>query len=89
MSGTSDPATDPIGTVRREDYAVGYSVWLRFSPSASIGNEWTCVHSTDWRHVESTLPHVDVAAFPVIGVVPGTPAADATLADQLTNERSR
>lgn len=67
-------STDEIGTVRREDHEDGYSIWLRFSPNATPGNEWTCVHSTDWPRIESTRSPDEVAAFPVIGVVPGTPA---------------
>lgn len=77
----TDPSTDPVGTVRREEHEGGYSIWQRHQPDATRGNEWTCVWSTARGNIECTAPHPAVADFPVIGAVPGTPAAEPDAAD--------
>lgn len=70
----SDPAVDLVGTVRRETWPGGYSTWVRFCEGATPGNEWTCLHSTEWPRIDCTRGHEEMTVWPVIGAVPGTPA---------------
>ena len=71
--------TDPVGTVRREDYDGGYSIWLRARTTVD-GEFWVCIHASSsapgnpgmaW---EGWGPIEDYTA--IIGAVPGTPAAE-------------
>lgn len=65
-------AEEPIGLVRIEQRDGGHSTWQHVG--GTPGNEWMCVWSS--RGEEGcTLPPDGVAAFPVAGAVPGTPAA--------------
>jgi hypothetical protein len=69
---------DPAGTLRREDHADGYSLWVRvvntgyglLPPTAA----WVCVWSTARGNCGNTLPVGCLYDTPIIGVVPGSPA---------------
>lgn len=79
----TDPSTDPVGTVRREDHEGGYSIWIRVGRSMFEGYgsnavvfvkpAWRCVYSTVNGNSGATF--AEIPDFPVIGAVPGTPAA--------------
>lgn len=71
---------DLIGTVRREDFESGHSIWVRLDADATPGNEWSCVWSTYWSNIGCTRSPAAVADDLVIGAVPGTPAAAGLLA---------
>jgi len=72
---------DPIGTVRREDFESGHSIWVRLDSDATPGNEWSCVWSAYWSNIGCTRSPAAVADDPIIGAVPGTPAAAGLLAE--------
>jgi len=72
-------SADLVGTVRREDYDGGYSIWLRARTTAA-GEHWVCVHSSapgnpgmGWGQGWAPIEDHTV----IIGAVPGTPAAEA------------
>ncbi|WP_027930737.1 hypothetical protein [Amycolatopsis thermoflava] len=74
--------SDPIGTIRREDHyhGDGYSIWARIHHADYRRNEeWTCVWSTAEGNVGERLRAavIEVAEVPVVGAIPGTPAASA------------
>lgn len=74
LEPADDPRKDPVGTLRQEP--PGVSLWQCIHRPA-YGTLWLCVHSTAKGNLEAVLDHVDVVGMPVIGVVPGTPAAEA------------
>jgi hypothetical protein len=68
-----DPSKDPEGTYRRSDSGV---VVARLDEQDESGVEWVVVFrcgATDRRMYD----HREVTGWPVIGAVPGTPAAEA------------
>jgi ribosomal protein L7/L12 len=68
-----DPSKDPEGTYRRNDSGV---VVARLDEKDESGVEWVVVFrcgATDRRMYD----HREVTGWPVIGAVPGTPAAEA------------
>jgi hypothetical protein len=79
LEPADDPSKDLLGTVRREDHEAGHSVWqCVIVPTNHNWRRWECVWSTAPGNIGSFLSHETVAAsgFPVVGTVPGTPAAD-------------
>lgn len=76
------PDGDLIGTVRREVHDDGYSIWVLVSPdfadSYSVVRYWLCIESTAHGNCGArvTPPDADIDSFKVIGVVPGTEAAE-------------
>jgi hypothetical protein len=84
-------ADDPIGTVRREDLGgSAYSIWLRmavavvvdYTRPVDVRGQWRCVHSTEptCNGNYGAYSQSEVDEWPVIGAVPGTPAAVGLLA---------
>jgi len=74
LKRADNPSEDPIGTLRREDHADGHSIWL--STQDRLGRRgWFCVHSTVVGNLGGRVEHDEVAGLPVIGSIPGTPAA--------------
>lgn len=71
---SSDPAGDLVGTLRIETDGSSRHLWMR-APYIVAGDEWLCIYSTDPQIVETTVSHRHAAGLPVIGAVPGTPAA--------------
>lgn len=70
-------AEDPkVGEIRREDHDGGYSLWQSVEGPEGQGL-WLCTFSTAFGNRGETLLWQQVADLPVIGSVPGTPAADA------------
>jgi hypothetical protein len=85
-----DPSQSPIGEVRREDHdkpgdPPGFSLWQKVvmpTIGAHPGTErqrWLCVLSSAPGNRGEYLDDDDVVGTPVIGAVPGTPAAEAQL----------
>lgn len=78
--------TDPIGTVRREEHEGGFSIWAKVAqaqvimPNSQIvmAAEWLCVYSTAEGNCGERLNRflVERASNPVVGFIPGTPAAE-------------
>lgn len=72
-------ADDPkVGEVRREDHNGGHSVW-QVEENEDGHRFWRCTHSTAPGNRGATLPLPNDYAWPVIGAVPGTPAAEQTV----------
>jgi hypothetical protein len=70
---------DPIGTVRRVTHGEKVSVWVRMAPGYPddqfADTEYTCIHAADPGLVGSRCGTAFVAQAPIIGTVPGSPAA--------------
>ena len=79
----TDPATDPVGTVRQETFDSGHSLYAYLPLHSPVWddhkNRWTCIYSTHAGNVGEGLGGTEVEWLrenaPVIGAVPGTPAA--------------
>lgn len=82
--------SDLIGTVRREEHEGGFSIWAKVAQAQIImpnqrvvaAAEWLCVFSTAEGNCGERLNRVLVERLdnPVVGVIPGTPAAQAVRA---------
>lgn len=78
--------TDLIGTIRREEHEGGFSIWAKVAQAQVImpnnqtivAAEWLCIHSTAPGNCGERLNHrlVKRASSPIVGSVPGTPAAE-------------
>ncbi|PWK81656.1 hypothetical protein C8D88_11667 [Lentzea atacamensis] len=79
--------SDLIGTIRREEHEGGFSIWAKvaqaqvhaFNPVRTVvAAEWLCVYSTAEGNCGERLHRMFVErdANPVVGFVPGTPAAE-------------
>lgn len=77
---------DPIGTVRREEHGTDFSIWVKVAQAQCHAyNPLRTVVAPEWLCVSSTVPEncgdrthwslVELDEVPVIGAVPGTPAA--------------
>jgi hypothetical protein len=71
-----DPSKDPVGTVRREDHGEGFSLWQAFENQHGE-RTWLCTWSTVRGNRGVHLWDKRLVGQPVIGSVPGTPAAEA------------
>lgn len=78
--------SDLIGTIRREEHEGGFSIWAKvaqaqvhaYNPVRTIvAAEWLCVYSTAEGNCGERLNYrfVERDSIPVVGVIPGTPAA--------------
>ena len=77
-----EPADDPkVGELRREDHDNGHSIWQWFQDRHNT-LYWLCVSSTAPGNRGEQLGAAESArGWPVIGVVPGTPAAEPQVPD--------
>lgn len=68
---------DPIGTIRREGYDGGHSIWVRMDPgypdNQFADTEWTCIWSTTEKNIGERLGSA-VEEFHLLGGVAATPA---------------
>lgn len=82
LERADDPSRDEIGTVRREDYDAGHSIWQCVAHPTDPGETaWFCAYTTDPGNCGRRMDHADLCDVPVIGAVPGTPAAEAQAAE--------
>lgn len=82
--------SDLIGTIRREEHEGGFSIWAKVAQAQIImpnqkvvaAAEWLCVYSTAAGNCGERLHRflVERESNPVVGCVPGTPAADKVVA---------
>lgn len=78
--------SDLVGTIRREDHEGGFSIWAKVAqaqvimPSSRVvaAAEWLCVYSTAEGNCGERLHRyiVERDSNPVVGMIPGTPAAE-------------
>lgn len=80
-----DREPDPLGTVREETGEEGYfALWVKVGRALVSGygrnehvwvnEEWICVYSSKVESHGARANERDVQYFPVVGVVPNTPA---------------
>ena len=72
----------PIGTVRRHKFIGGFELWAVIADRRSTADgddawssQWLCVWASDPSFVGSDLPPTDIEGCPLVGAIPGTPAA--------------
>lgn len=75
LESADDPSKDLIGTLRREERHGGFALYVH-GGSDSGGTAWVVIHSSEPGILGDRMDHSFVAEFPVIGTVPGTPAAE-------------
>lgn len=82
--------SDLIGTIRREEHEGGFSIWAKVAQAQVImpnqrvvaAAEWLCVFSTAEGNCGERLHRyiVERPDNPVVGFIPGTPAAEQAVA---------
>lgn len=87
LERADDPSANLVGSLRREDHDdKGFSLHAAdAAPTTRLGTRWHCIYSTAPGNVGELLSHEEVAGFPVVGSLPGTPAAEAVLGEPLTH----
>lgn len=66
---------DLPGLVRREDHEGGYTVWVR-QPDGGMVGRWQTFWSTSSERAGRNWPTQMVQDWPIIGVIPFSPAAE-------------
>jgi hypothetical protein len=74
LEPADDPSKDPVGTLRREEKGGGFAVYVKAGSPA--GGTWVLIHTSEPGVLADRFPDGFVAGFPVVGSVPGTPAAE-------------
>jgi hypothetical protein len=74
---------DPIGTVRRHSFTGGFELWAVVAERRGTTNgedafwpAWLCVWANDPAFVGSDCPPQEIEDCPLVGAIPGTPAAE-------------